>query len=113
MTDRLLGLKENVIIGKLIPARAHIELPPEPVKEVALPGALISEEGAAQAVLEEAGAPAVVAVLEGPGEGAGEEEAAEGKLEEKPSEEKEAAPPGLSGFPQSYVAEPDEPEEQE
>jgi len=113
MTDRLLGLKENVIIGKLIPARAHIELPPEPVKEVALPGALISEEGAAQAVLEEAGAPAVVAVLEGPGEGAGEEEAAEGKLEEKPSEEKEAAPAGLSGFPQSYVAEPDEPEEQE
>src|SRR5579883_292591 len=28
-TDHLLGLKENVIIGKLIPARAHIELPPE------------------------------------------------------------------------------------
>ena len=28
--DRLQGLKENVIIGKLIPARAHIELPPLP-----------------------------------------------------------------------------------
>jgi DNA-directed RNA polymerase subunit beta' len=113
MTDHLLGLKENVIIGKLIPARAQIDLPPEPVKEVALPEALISEEGAAQASLEEAGAPAVVAVLEGPGDGAGEEETAEGEIEETPSEEKEAAPPGLSGFPQSYIAEPDEPEEQE
>jgi DNA-directed RNA polymerase subunit beta' len=28
--DRLLGLKENVIIGKLIPARAQIDLPPLP-----------------------------------------------------------------------------------
>ncbi len=38
MTDRLLGLKENVIIGKLIPARAQIELPPEPVRQFFLPG---------------------------------------------------------------------------
>jgi len=38
MTDRLLGLKENVIIGKLIPARATIDLPPEPVREFFLPG---------------------------------------------------------------------------
>ncbi|MDI6857103.1 MAG: DNA-directed RNA polymerase subunit beta' [Dehalococcoidia bacterium] len=37
MTDRLLGLKENVIIGKLIPARAKVELPPEPVREFFLP----------------------------------------------------------------------------
>jgi DNA-directed RNA polymerase subunit beta' len=29
-TDRLMGLKENVIIGKLIPARAEIDLPPRP-----------------------------------------------------------------------------------
>ena len=29
--DRLLGLKENVIIGKLIPARAEIDLPPRPL----------------------------------------------------------------------------------
>ncbi len=29
--DRLVGLKENVIIGKLIPARAEIDLPPLPV----------------------------------------------------------------------------------
>jgi hypothetical protein len=38
MTDRLLGLKENVIIGKLIPARATVDLPPEPVKQFFLPG---------------------------------------------------------------------------
>ena len=31
--DRLAGLKENVIIGKLIPARAKIELPPLPEPE--------------------------------------------------------------------------------
>jgi DNA-directed RNA polymerase subunit beta' len=109
MTDHLLSLKENVIIGKLIPARARIELPPEPVKEVAL----IPEEAATEAGPEEAGAPAAVAVLEGPGGEAAEEAAPEGEVEEKPPEEKEAAPPGLSGFPQSYVAEPDEPDEQE
>jgi DNA-directed RNA polymerase subunit beta' len=111
-TDRLLGLKENVIIGKLIPARARIDLPPEPVKEVALPEALIPEEADAEASPEEAGAPAAVAVLEGPGDEAGEAEALKGEFEEKPSEEKEAAPAGLSAFPQSYIAEPDEPEEQ-
>jgi DNA-directed RNA polymerase subunit beta' len=45
--DRLLGLKENVIIGKLIPARANIDLPPlpQPIQEVALPPGL-SEDGA-------------------------------------------------------------------
>jgi DNA-directed RNA polymerase subunit beta' len=32
-TDRLMGLKENVIIGKLIPARAEIDLPPRAVLE--------------------------------------------------------------------------------
>jgi len=38
--DRLTGLKENVIIGKLIPARATIDLPPLPPRPVreALPG---------------------------------------------------------------------------
>jgi DNA-directed RNA polymerase subunit beta' len=44
-TDRLLGLKENVIIGKLIPARAKIELPPPPVREIPLPEVLEIEEG--------------------------------------------------------------------
>jgi DNA-directed RNA polymerase subunit beta' len=43
-TDHLLGLKENVIIGKLIPARAPIDLPPPPVKEIPLPDALQLEE---------------------------------------------------------------------
>jgi DNA-directed RNA polymerase subunit beta' len=41
--DRLLGLKENVIIGKLIPARAEIDLPPLPqpiIEEMALPPGL-------------------------------------------------------------------------
>jgi len=43
--DRLMGLKENVIIGKLIPARAEIDLPPPPVKEIPLPEGLELEEG--------------------------------------------------------------------
>jgi DNA-directed RNA polymerase subunit beta' len=38
--DHLLGLKENVIIGKLIPARAAVDLPPPPVQEIALPEGL-------------------------------------------------------------------------
>ena len=33
-TDRLMGLKENVIIGKLIPARAPIKVPPRLVEEL-------------------------------------------------------------------------------
>jgi DNA-directed RNA polymerase subunit beta' len=36
-TDRLMGLKENVIIGKLIPARAPITVPPRPVEEIRAP----------------------------------------------------------------------------
>ena len=43
-TDRLLGLKENVIIGKLIPARTPIDLPPPPVKEIPLPDVLALEQ---------------------------------------------------------------------
>jgi DNA-directed RNA polymerase subunit beta' len=41
--DHLLGLKENVIIGKLIPARAKIDLPPPPVKEIPRPELLVLE----------------------------------------------------------------------
>jgi hypothetical protein len=43
--DRLLGLKENVIIGKLIPARADIELPPlpQPVQEAILPPGFVED----------------------------------------------------------------------
>ena len=40
-----MGLKENVIIGKLIPARAPIDLPPPPVKEIPLPESLQLEDG--------------------------------------------------------------------
>ncbi len=45
--DRLMGLKENVIIGKLIPARAEVYVEPLParVTEIALPAGL-SEDGA-------------------------------------------------------------------
>jgi DNA-directed RNA polymerase subunit beta' len=42
--DHLLGLKENVIIGKLIPARASIYVEPPPVTEIALPPGL-AEDG--------------------------------------------------------------------
>jgi DNA-directed RNA polymerase subunit beta' len=42
-TDHLLGLKENVIIGKLIPARAEIDLPPRPVEELRAPRRLLEE----------------------------------------------------------------------
>jgi DNA-directed RNA polymerase subunit beta' len=44
-TDRLMGLKENVIIGKLIPARTPINLPPPPVKEIPIPESLQLDEG--------------------------------------------------------------------
>ncbi|MBF6600984.1 MAG: DNA-directed RNA polymerase subunit beta' [Dehalococcoidia bacterium] len=43
--DNLMGLKENVIIGKLIPARARIDLPPPPVKEIPLPESLSLDGG--------------------------------------------------------------------
>ncbi len=43
MTDRLLGLKENVIIGKLIPARAPITVPPRPVIDLNAPRRLLEE----------------------------------------------------------------------
>jgi len=42
-TDHLMGLKENVIIGKLIPARAPIDLPPRPVEEIRAPRRLLEE----------------------------------------------------------------------
>ncbi|MGB4863318.1 MAG: DNA-directed RNA polymerase subunit beta' [Tepidiformaceae bacterium] len=44
-TDKLLGLKENVIIGKLIPARSEIELPKrEHYAELDVPESLLLEE---------------------------------------------------------------------
>ena len=44
-TDKLMGLKENVIIGKLIPARTPIDLPPAAVKEIPLPETLQIDDG--------------------------------------------------------------------
>jgi DNA-directed RNA polymerase subunit beta' len=67
-TDHLLGLKENVIIGKLIPARARIEVEIPEVAELPLPASLV--EGAAE------GAPAIEGGPEGPAEAATEGAAA-------------------------------------
>ncbi len=76
MVDHLVGLKENVIIGKLIPARSEIEVPRrEHYAELDVPESLLLEE---EAELErrlaesEAGAysgrPAAVALLEEDGD---------------------------------------------
>jgi len=106
MTDRLLGLKENVIIGKLIPARAAIDLPPEPVRQFFLPG-LEGPEGELAIAL---------------GEEDEEEETRELELEalmSEPSEPGMAAPVAADAVlrppevPQTYFAEPDEEEEEE
>jgi hypothetical protein len=41
-TDYLRGLKENVIIGKLIPARAKVTVVrPEPIAEIAMPDSMV------------------------------------------------------------------------
>ncbi|MBI4570582.1 MAG: hypothetical protein HY723_01430, partial [Chloroflexi bacterium] len=80
--DRLLGLKENVIIGKLIPARAEIDLPPPPVVEqIPMPETLALEEGQ-----EPLGAPL-----------------SEAEVSELMSAEPEATGPKV---PTSYIAEP-------
>jgi DNA-directed RNA polymerase subunit beta' len=108
MTDRLLGLKENVIIGKLIPARATIELPPEPIRQFFLPGLERPE-----------GMPPELAVAMG--EEDEEEETRELELEAlmaepfqtsvaAPVAEDEASRPEI---PQTYFAEPDEEEEED
>jgi DNA-directed RNA polymerase subunit beta' len=82
--DRLLGLKENVIIGKLIPARATIELPPPPVQEITMPETLALEEGGEEL----------------------EEEMGESELSELMGAEPERG--GRPAVPTSYVAEPEE-----
>jgi DNA-directed RNA polymerase subunit beta' len=87
--DHLLGLKENVIIGKLIPARARVTVPERrTVAELMVPpGLLAGGEGepeggelaseAAQGLTEELSALAIAFQVspgeEGLGEGAGEE----------------------------------------
>ncbi len=109
MTDRLLGLKENVIIGKLIPARAQIVLPPEPVRQFFLPGL----EGVE-------GMPSELAVAMG-GEDEDEEnrelelealmsEPLDSGIVEPVAEDEALRRPDI---PQTYFAEPDEDEEEE
>jgi DNA-directed RNA polymerase subunit beta' len=82
--DHLIGLKENVIIGKLIPARAKIDLPPPPVQEIALPETLTQAEG--------------------------EERQGEALSEQDVSElmGAEPEPAAVPQAPTSYIAEPDE-----
>jgi DNA-directed RNA polymerase subunit beta' len=79
--DRLLGLKENVIIGKLIPARAKVDMPPRPVQEMVLPEGLALEEG--------------------------EEEPPKPMSEKEVSELMGAEPDAAPQVPTSYIAEPD------
>ena len=101
MTDRLLGLKENVIIGKLIPARAKVELPPEPVREFFLPErreyAELPVEGEEP---EEDIGEALEALMREAYPGAGAPAATE------TTEDEEA-------FLRSFIAEPEEEEEEE
>ncbi|MGA2285200.1 MAG: DNA-directed RNA polymerase subunit beta' [Dehalococcoidia bacterium] len=104
MTDRLIGLKENVIIGKLIPARATIELPPEPVREFYLPG--LRADGMHELPLAM-------------GEDGEDEETRELELEAmmaEPFESEEALPVAedeVPAVPQTYFAEPDDLDEGE
>jgi DNA-directed RNA polymerase subunit beta' len=126
-TDHLMGLKENVIIGKLIPARASIDLPPPPVKEIPLPESLALDEGEGRDEDEEEIAGLLGSLIldepeEEPGEGGeGDDEADVSDDIDEPSPEdllteddedgevmeidEEPATPEI---PKGYVAEPDE-----
>jgi DNA-directed RNA polymerase subunit beta' len=108
LTDRLMGLKENVIIGKLIPARATVELPPQ-VEELRLPESLRLEEAGLlpSGEEEEAGAEAEEETTS-LAELMAEEPEAEGPEEAAEEHEEEAAEPVAPEIPQTYVAEPDE-----
>ncbi len=115
-TDHLLGLKENVIIGKLIPARAPIELPPPPPRELPRPEGL--EEGGL--VAHEVVPPPEPELEELPedeaeGEEPEEVEEPEAELEEPDLGEIELSepeePPIAPGFPERFTAEPDFDEE--
>ncbi len=101
MTDRLIGLKENVIIGKLIPARATIVLPPEPVREFFLPG--LRPDGMQELPLAT-------------GEDEDTREIELEALMAEPFESQEAFPVAedeVPAVPQTYFAEPDDLDEAE
>jgi DNA-directed RNA polymerase subunit beta' len=59
--DRLVGLKENVIIGRLIPARALDQEDLESLRAQAIPSLMMGEESLAEAVPEVAEQPAETA----------------------------------------------------
>jgi DNA-directed RNA polymerase subunit beta' len=90
--DHLMGLKENVIIGKLIPARAEIDLPPPPVQEITAPEELMLEEGGEDLMDEFLSEQEVSDLMSGEPDGA----------------EPEVEPAGITVVPTSYIAEPDE-----
>ncbi len=106
--DKLMGLKENVIIGKLKPARAKIDLPPRPVREIALPEELALEEGEKPSGEKPSG--------EKPsgekpsGEKPSGETPPKETLTEKEVTELMGAEPESTGpeIPTSYIAEPDD-----
>ena len=101
--DKLLGLKENVIIGKLIPARAHIDLPPRPVQEIALPEELALEEGTEPSA--EKPSAEKPSVEKRSGEKSLEETLTEKDVSELMGTEPESTAPEI---PTSYIAEPDD-----
>ena len=90
--DQLAGLKENVIIGKLIPARAQVELPPLPE-----PSTILSEGDAGDLIGDDA--------LEGLSEELMREL---GFSTEEPDEEPLPVAAGMGETPLSFIAEPDE-----
>ena len=104
--DRLAGLKENVIIGKLIPARAEVELPPlpepsRPLGELAYGRSLLTEEsteGMGEDLLREMGF--------------GVEEEEEDVEEEEESVEGVVGEPELEDLSAGFIAEPDLEEEE-
>jgi DNA-directed RNA polymerase subunit beta' len=92
-TDHLMGLKENVIIGKLIPARAPIAVEPRVVREIRAPTHLLEGEEGFESDEEFDLEDLEESVLD-------ESE----ELEEELEQEEEPAP---ARSPSAYVAEPD------
>jgi len=95
-TDHLLGLKENVIIGKLIPARAPIDLPPPPVKEIPLPETFALDEGDDLFDDDEEGGVAGLLGALGLGESEGEQDGDTDMLDEEEAEMVEIEEPSAA-----------------
>ena len=89
--DHLAGLKENVIIGKLIPARKEVELPPLPE-----PSSVVSEGLSGDLIGDEAL------------EGLTEELMRELGFSTKEADEEAPVPVGAGDVSLGFIAEPDE-----